>query len=288
MAQTTDAQTLQLARGGRVATLRCPWPSCSTAVAAGGLLDAQDALMRHVRDRDAHPEEQTTYDALGPLYEAILAGQRRDHTAELAGLVFQLCSRQVLDGSYLVRVVDLCCGPGLVTGRLRRHGVGGPWWDVTGVDISASQLVAAAGRLDRVVVADASATGLPTGSADLVTCVYGWTDVPDWTAVVAEAHRLLIPGGLLVAAGTHPCFAGPDAVRHESGVWQVAGRYSRARRADTGAGFSPGGLRERVGAWHRSLGDLLAPLGEGWRLHPLREAGGDPPSLLGLAATREN
>lgn len=229
------------------------------------------------------------YDDLAGFYEALLTGPRQQHTAEVAGLVLRLVPPLMLDGSYLVNVVDLCCGPGLVPDRIRRRDgcTDGPWWHLTGVDLSTDQLARASRRYEQVVEADASDTQLPAGSADLVLCVYGCSDVADWPALVAEARRLLVVSGVFVVVGGHPAYSGPDAIRHDGGhVTQLAGRYVRSRFARRGAGFTPGGLREKVGMWHRSLTVLQEPFGEGWALGPLREAGGDPPSLVGWTARK--
>ena len=54
-----------------------------------------------------------------------------------------------------------------------------------------------------IVEADASATGLETGIADVVLCSYSLTMMPDWRATVAEARRLLAPGGALGVVDFH-------------------------------------------------------------------------------------
>jgi SAM-dependent methyltransferase len=101
------------------------------------------------------------------------------------------------------RVVDLGTG----TGRVLRT-VASDFGEAVGVDFSAESLRVASARLPddlRAKVtwrqADATATGLEAGTADVVTCVQLLQHLPTEDlrdALVAEARRILRPGGLLV------------------------------------------------------------------------------------------
>jgi len=101
------------------------------------------------------------------------------------------------------RVVDLGTG----TGRVLRA-VAPEFEEAVGVDFSAASLRGHAERLPddlRTKVtwrqADATATGLEGGVADVVTCVQLLQHLPTdelRDALVAEARRILRPGGLLV------------------------------------------------------------------------------------------
>ena len=90
-------------------------------------------------------------------------------------------------------LVDLGCGAGLlaphVAGKGYRH---------VGVDLTRSALAQAAGHGVTVVNGDATAVPLADGCADVVAAGELLEHVPDWRAAVAEACRLLRPGGLLV------------------------------------------------------------------------------------------
>ncbi len=94
------------------------------------------------------------------------------------------------DGAVLV---DLGCGGGLlaphVAGKGYRH---------LGVDLVASALTQAAAHGIRPVRADVGALPLPDGCADVVSAGELLEHVYDLDTVVAEACRLLRPGGLLV------------------------------------------------------------------------------------------
>ncbi|MFE0643993.1 methyltransferase domain-containing protein [Streptomyces sp. NPDC058877] len=91
-------------------------------------------------------------------------------------------------------LLDLACGTGLVTERLRRSGL-----RVQGVDTAHAMLRVAGGRLPgRVVRADARRLPFPDASLDAVSAVWLLHLVPFAEEVVAEAARVLRPGGVLV------------------------------------------------------------------------------------------
>ena len=92
------------------------------------------------------------------------------------------------DGALLV---DLGCGAGLMAPHL--HG-----YRHVGVDRTASALRQAAGHGVRAVRADVTAVPLRSGCADVVTAGEILEHVTDLDAAVAEACRLLRPGGTLV------------------------------------------------------------------------------------------
>lgn len=104
-----------------------------------------------------------------------------------------------LDGS---RTLDLATGPGTIALELAARGC-----SVVGIDIAEGQ-VAAAQRVareqnlsdqTRFEVANAQETGLEAGSFDLVTAGQCWHWF-DSDAAMAEARRVLRPGGVLAIA----------------------------------------------------------------------------------------
>lgn len=127
-------------------------------------------------------------------------------TAVLCGLLFLLVGRakaklaaDIADISAADHVVDVGCGPGTAARVAARRGA-----RVTGVDPSSALL-----RLARVVTrtragivwSEGTAEDLPVadGAATVVwalATVHHWKDVGK---AVAEAHRVLAPGGRLVA-----------------------------------------------------------------------------------------
>ncbi|MER5707116.1 class I SAM-dependent methyltransferase [Streptomyces sp. NPDC002122] len=92
-------------------------------------------------------------------------------------------------------LLDLACGTGLVTERLARPGL-----RVYGADAAHAMLRTAAGRLPgRTVRADARRLPLPDASVDAVSAVWLLHLVRFAPEIVAEAARVLRPGGVLIA-----------------------------------------------------------------------------------------
>ena len=99
------------------------------------------------------------------------------------------------------RVLDLGCGTGRIAGRVA---AAWPHLKVTGLDMFPGHLAVARrefppekhGNL-AFVQGDARKTGLPAGSFDAVLIRHVLHAIPDVPAVLAEAARLLAPGGLL-------------------------------------------------------------------------------------------
>lgn len=100
------------------------------------------------------------------------------------------------------RIVDLGCGFGKSTWPLKQAF---PAAEVIGIDLAAPCLALAARRADerqlaiRFEQADAAATGLEAGAADLVTSTMLVHEMPvdALERLFAEAARLLAPGGVL-------------------------------------------------------------------------------------------
>ena len=90
-------------------------------------------------------------------------------------------------------LVDLGCGAGLlapyVAGKGYRH---------VGIDLVRSALEQAVEHGVAAMQADVTALPLPDGCADVVSAGEVLEHVPRWPAAVAEACRILRPGGLLV------------------------------------------------------------------------------------------
>jgi ubiquinone/menaquinone biosynthesis C-methylase UbiE len=171
-------------------------------------------------------------------------------------------------------ICDLACGQGWIARELARRGA-----RVTGVDV-AEQLLALARRYEaqeplgiEYVQDDAQhARTLANASFDGATCVLALMNIPDLPAVFHTARRLLQPGGWLVFAITHPCFETPHA------GWMTTDEGTLVR---TVAGYvderfwtsrNPGGVRGRVGEYHRMLSTYLNTLiAAGFALEQLRE-----------------
>lgn len=95
-------------------------------------------------------------------------------------------------------VLDICCGTGDLTAALlaERPANGEP---VTGLDFSGAMLRLAetkyAGANVRWIEGDAMALPFPDNSLDLVTSAFGFRNLRNYAAGLAEIHRVLRPGG---------------------------------------------------------------------------------------------
>lgn len=93
-------------------------------------------------------------------------------------------------------LLDVACGTGIVT---RRLAAGRPGLRVTGADAAHGMARMAAGRLPgAVVLADSRQLPFRDGSFDAVSVVWLLHLLDDAAPVVAEAARVLRPGGVLV------------------------------------------------------------------------------------------
>ncbi|WP_221358176.1 class I SAM-dependent methyltransferase [Streptomyces beigongshangae] len=123
-------------------------------------------------------------------------------------------------------LLDVACGTGIVTRRFAAAGLG-----VTGADAACGMLRRAAGRLPgRVVLADGRRLPFPDASFDAVTAIWLLHLLDDAERVVAEAARVLRPGGVFVTtvdkAASHDVGSDVDAV--------LAPRPRRAARDGSG------------------------------------------------------
>jgi len=144
-------------------------------------------------------------------------------------------------------VIELGCGPGAFT-RLYASGSK----SVIATDFAPHMVEAAARTLAgypnvSVRVADATATGLPDGSADAVVAMNLIHIVPDPPAVLAEAYRLLRPRGTLVVS---------SYAADELSLARAASMGLRALRR-----FGPGLLRNRTDLTQAKLENLVRAAG---------------------------
>ncbi|MFC8172652.1 methyltransferase domain-containing protein [Streptomyces sp. NPDC057325] len=123
--------------------------------------------------------------------------------------------------------LDLACGTGLVTERLVRPGL-----RVYGADAAHAMLRVAAGRVPgRAVRADARSLPLPDASLDAVCAVWLLRLVPFAADIVAEAARVLRPGGVLITT------VDKDAAHDVGGdIDAVLRPHRRAGAASDGSG----------------------------------------------------
>jgi len=213
------------------------------------------------------------YDAIADWYEEWVRGAAVGFTARAGEAL-----RRVLGPGRGV-CWDVACGTGVHADTLRDLG-----WTVVGSDVSAGQLRHAAPRLP-VFLADARTPPVRPGSADAAVAVLCHTDIEDYAGVCAAAAAAVRPGGRFAHVGIHPCFSGAFVDRSDPGrLVTTPGYWRRERRW---SGWSAAGVRERVGAVHVPLSELIeAMVAAGLVLDSVCEVGEPTPDVLALGAHR--
>ena len=175
--------------------------------------------------------------------------------------------------------LEIGCGTGVRAATVRELG-----WTPVGVDLSAGMLRHARGRL-ATARADARRLPIRDGSLGAAVAVMVHTDMPGYPAVLAEAARVLRPGGALVHVGVHPCFCGGFADRGDPDAVVIRPGYLDGHW--TTAAWSAQGVRAKVGGTHRPLPELLQGfLAAGLTLERFAEGGAPTPAILGIRARK--
>ena len=119
-----------------------------------------------------------------------------DYTARLTSFAIGplLDAAEVRRGA---RVLDVCCGTGTAAAEAARRGA-----TVTGIDLSEDMIRTAQAKALAVdfQIGDAEAVPFPDRSFDCVICNFGILHLPDPERGIAEAARVLRPGGKLALA----------------------------------------------------------------------------------------
>ena len=219
------------------------------------------------------------YDEIADWYEAeFLSGQRaakRDGNPLGLGRIV----RDLLGGGR-GRCLEIGCGTGVHAAAVRDLG-----WTPVGADLSAGMLRYARDRLT-VVRADAERLPVRDGCLPAVIAVMVHTDMPRYPEVLREAARVLRPGGVYVHVGVHPCFCGGFADRTDPAAVVIRPGYLDGHW--TKASWTAEGLRDKVGATHRPLPDLMSAfLDAGLAPERFAEDGAPTPAVLALRARKE-
>ncbi|MEM7026065.1 MAG: methyltransferase domain-containing protein, partial [Pseudomonadota bacterium] len=168
--------------------------------------EATDPQQRAVRFYDNHPinEQQILHDlardgvALDGLTEATLKKYDQDHFGGLEAVDILAAKAGIASQHHLL---DVCSGMG-GPARYLAHGIG---CRVTGLDITLSRhegairLTKLVGLEDRVDFRHGSALDMPFAAAsfDAVISQEAWAHVPDKPRLIAEAGRVVKPGGVI-------------------------------------------------------------------------------------------
>lgn len=190
--------------------------------------------------------EADAFDSIAPAYDAWYAtpvGRLVDRLEKQAvlGLVGERTEGLAL---------DLSCGTGNYALTLAERGFRVVEVDVSEPMLSVARAKGAQAKLDiRWLRADASALPLRPGAFDLATVILGLEFVAEPGRALQEVHRVLKPGGRLVAA-----------ILDRSGPWTLWRRLKRR--------FAPSIWREARFLAADELGDLLRERGfsaQRWR-----------------------
>lgn len=129
-----------------------------------------------------------------------------------------------------VKVLDLCCGHGNVTSGLVKHGA-----RVTGLDFSPAMLEMARASVSDAdfVEGDAMNLNFDDAAFDAVTIGFGMPHVPHPPKVVAEARRVLRPGGRLAFS----VWCGPEV---DTALGYVFGAIAKHGHSDIALPPGPG------------------------------------------------
>ncbi|WP_152365637.1 class I SAM-dependent methyltransferase [Microlunatus speluncae] len=180
--------------------------------------------------------------------------------------------------------LDLGCGTGRYAELIKDTGR-----TPVGLDLSSDQLRHARPRFQgRVVLGDAQR--LPFTDAVFPTVLAAWisTDVDDFGQALREIARVLVPGGVLVGFGAHPCFNGPQvAVEGQTRV--IHPTYRESGWHTSAPWWGEDGIRSRFGMRHLTLADYWnAMINSGLTVDRVVEPdrGDDIPFSLGLRAHR--
>ncbi|MFB6392467.1 class I SAM-dependent methyltransferase [Polymorphospora lycopeni] len=214
------------------------------------------------------------YDGIADWYETEFLGEQGDSDPIgvrrlLAGLL----------GPGTGRCLEIGCGTGTHAGQIRELG-----WTPFGVDLSAGMLRHARGRLP-IARADARRIPVRDDAVPAAVTVMVHTDMPDYPDVVREAARVLRPGGVLVHIGVHPAFCGGFADRADSAAVVIRPGYLDTYW--THESWTDQGVRDKVGAMHRPLPELLHTfLDAGLVLERFDEGGSPCPTTFAVRARK--
>ena len=218
---------------------------------------------RKTRPPRPPPATSGGWDQVAAWYDKLVGDEGSDYHQH----VLLPAALRLLDPQPGERILDLCCGQGVLVRRLLEHNVG----FVLGVDASPKLIAAAKARGPddprvRYVVRDARRLDkLADGTFDAAALVMAVQDLEEFDPVSGEVARALRPHGRAVLIMMHPCFRIP---RQSEWGWDAVKRtqYRRIDRYATPLSIPiathPGrAAGQQTLFYHRPLADYLNALG---------------------------
>lgn len=219
-------------------------------------------------------DHRAAYDDIADWYEA----EFLDHSGASDPLGISRALRELL-GTGSGPCLEIGCGTGVHARQVRELG-----WTPVGIDLAAGMLRHARGRLP-AVQADALSLPLRDHCVPAVISVMVHTDMRDYPGILREAARVLRPGGVFLHIGVHPCFCGGFADHTDRDAVVIRPGYLDTYW--TRDSWTDQGIRDKVGAMHRPLPDLLHAFSDaGLRLERFMEGGTPTPTMLAVRARR--
>lgn len=177
-------------------------------------------------------------------FGAVEEQRLRDQARTLESMVFDDFPLGATGGGLLL---ELGCGVGAELQILSERCA---QWDLVGVEISQSHARAAHTHVPQAVVvnADAAALPFPDDTFDAVITIWVLEHVANPRALLAEARRVLRPGGLLVCSEVdNDTFRFTPEQPEIKGWWQMFCRHQVAAGGDPFIGRELGRLAESLG-----------------------------------------
>lgn len=216
-----------------------------------------------VRPNKSEARREVGWDPVAAWYDKLVGETGSDYHRQL----IIPAAMRLLDIRSGESVADVCCGQGVLVGRLLDAGAA----RVLGVDASPRLIDAAGGRHGRdprvrLLVADACGPAAwADASHDAAACLMAVHDVADIGRLFSNIAGCLKPGGRAVVVMMHPCFRIP---RQSHWGWD-ADQKIQFRRLDcyatpqaiaitTHPGKATG---EHTEFHHRPLADVIAAMG---------------------------
>lgn len=213
------------------------------------------------------------YDEIADWYERVFLAEQSEDPLGIRRALHALL------GAGRGPCLEIGCGTGVYAGPVRELGR-----TPIGIDLSAGMLRHARGRMP-VARADAEHLPVRDGAVPAVIAVMAHTDMPGYPAVLREVARVLAPGGVFVHIGVHPCFCGGFADHSDRDA--VVLRPGYLDTSWTKRSWTDRGIRDKVGAMHRPLPDLLhAFLDAGLTFERFTEGGAPTPIMLAVRARK--